>query len=558
MAGFGAGAISQLVWGDEAMILTSQNASLADAAPVSGEVPAMRAATVVSTGADGVRVDIDGVVTTASRAISCTVEPLAGDEVLVWSMPDACHILAVIRRGKPMQDGQTFPDMAVPDPVPEMAEPASGALIDWLPPGTEGGTLPYQPHFDSQSDGEVATGRPWTRFDVPLTPNSFGSGTYLRMGAYVSGQESPMMPALSFSKSTATTATVEAPTPTSAEDIFTALITGDVDALGNIVTPIGGAEQANAAGADKASTDGTASGDAKQGYLKRGDTFVKNKAGQMELQTISTAATTSTSSGDGFLGKTDSDLNLKVGGGALIDIVKGQTTRVSDGDIVFTAPAGAFGISAKSGVSITAGTAAAPANISLLAYGYVKNEAKGPLSEWFYSTSEKKTYGFAKEWFYGEKYSEFHGTSTSKFYGNEDKTFHGTATSYFLGTQTTTNLAARISMTMAATLTLALGTEFRLNTAIDLKINLAIDMNIIIGIAFKMVLGFDTKVVLGSDLKYVSGLDIKSVGVDGKKFIIEIKQGDVDAYLGNLILRTGATDVGGKTIDLKTGFLFRS
>lgn len=546
------------------MSATTQNAVRGDAARTPGAAPAMRGATVASAGAGGIFVEIDGVRAAASRAVSCAVEPERGDEVLVWFTPDGCHILAVIRRGEPNApqrgDARAAEPAAAPEfaPIVEASKPSSETPADWAASAAGGGALPYQPHFDSQSDGEAAAGRPWTRFDVPLTPNAFGSGTYFRMGAYVSGQESAMMPALSFSKSTVTTADTTAPTPTSAEDVFKAMVTGDVNALGNIVTPISAAEQANAAGADKASTDGTASGDAKQGYLKRGDTFVKNKAGQMELQTISTAAATSTSSGDGFLGKTDSDLNLKVNGGALIDIVKGQTTRVSNGDIVFTAPAGAFGVSAKSGVSITAGTAAAPANISLLAYGYVKQEAKGPLSEWLYSTSEKKTYGFAKEWFYGEKYSEFHGTSTSKFYGNEDKTFLGTATSYFMGAQVTTNLAARISMTMAATLTLALGTEFRLNAAIDLKINLSIDMNIIIGIAFKMVLGFDTKVVLGSDLKYVSGLDIKSVGVDGKKFIIEIKQGDVDAYLGNLILRTGSTDVGGKTIDLKTGFLFRS
>lgn len=538
------------------MSLMSQNAARSEVTLWSGAAPAMRAATVMSAGEDGMRVAIDGRQVRASCAVSCPAEPFAGDEVLVWAGEDACHILAILRRAGPADDGQTRPSETGPEggaPEPAFAGPFTG-----LPSVMAGGNLPYQPHFDSQSDGEAAAGRPWTRFDVPLTPNAFGSGTYLRMGAYVSGQESPMMPALSYSKSTVTTADLTAPTPTSTEDIFKAIVTGDVAALSNIVTPIGAAEQANAADASKASTDGTSGGDAKQGYLKRGDTFVKNKAGQMELQTISTTATTTTSSGDGFLGKTDSDLNLKIGGAALIDIVKGQTTRVSDGDILFAAPAGAVGISAKSGVSITAGTAAAPANISLLAYGYVKNEAKGPLSEWFYSTSEKKTYGFAKEWFYGEKFSEFHGTSTSLFYGDEDKTFHGTAKSYFMGAQFTTNLAARISMTMAATLTLALGTEFRLNAAIDLKINLAIDMNIIIGTAIKVVVGFDIKLVAGSDFKVVSGMDIKNVGVDCKVVGLEVKAANIKSYLANTLLRTGAFDIDGKTVKTQAGFLFRS
>ncbi len=538
------------------MSLMSQNAARSEVAPWSGTAPAMRAATVMSAGEDGIRVAIDGRQVGASCAVSCPADPFAGDEVLVWAAEDACHILAILRRAGPADDGQTRPCEADTDegaPEPAFAGPFTG-----LPPVMADGTLPYQPHFDSQSDGEAAAGRPWTRFDVPLTPNAFGSGTYLRMGAYVSGQESPMMPALSYSKSTVTTADLTAPTPTSTLDILSNIFSGNSAALGRIVTNVGAAEQANAADASKASTDGTASGDAKQGYLKRGDTFVKNKAGQMELKTISTTATTATSSGDGFLGKTDSDLNLKIGGAALIDIVKGQTTRVSDGDILFAAPAGAVGISAKSGVSITAGTAAAPANISLLAYGYVKNEAKGPLSEWFYSTSEKKTYGFAKEWFYGEKYSEFHGTSTSKFYGNEDKTFHGTATSYFLGAQFTTNLAARINMTMAATLTLALGTEFRLNAAIDLKINLSIDMNIILGLAIKVVVGSDMKAVIGTDMKLVTGLDMKKVGVALSWFTLDLKNKDASLYWGAVGLKKETVTINKEDVKVSAGVLFKA
>lgn len=395
------------------------------------------------------------------------------------------------------------------------------------------------------------TNPPFARIDVPISPNAFGTGTYLRLGAYVEGEESALMPALSFSKSTATNTTATAPSPTT--DILGALLSGDP-----IETPIDVAEEVNAASASSASTDGTASGDAKQGYLKRGDTFVKNKAGQMELMTISTKAKTSTSSGNGFLAKTDSDLNLNVGGGALIKIGKGQTTHVVDGDINFNAPAGIFAVSALSGVSITAGTADAPANLSLLAYGYVKQEAKGPVSEWLYSTSEKKTYGYAKDWFYGEKYSEFHGTSVSKFYGDEEKTFFGASTSYFMGAQITTNLAARINMTMAATLTLALGTEFRLNAAVDLKINLAVDLNIIIGFGVKMVTPIDTKLVLGMDYKYVSGMDLKNVGIDAKWVITELKNKEITAYRSAVKANCDSLSVGSKHINIETGMYLRS
>jgi hypothetical protein len=483
----------------------------------SGVMPALRPATVVASTGDQLvlRTETGGEVP-ACVALSCPLAPRVGDQILAWAGGEEWHILAVLGR-------ETQP-----------AQPAGPDAIDG-----EAKPLPLAPHYEDASvtEGEAAAGRPYTRIDVPLKPDEFGSGTYLRLGAYVEGEEGTMMPELSLSKSTVETATKTEPTP---DLSFTALLSGK----NPYVTM---AETANSA---KESDATNADGTLKQGYLKRGDKFVKNKAGQMELLTISTKAATTTSSGDGFLGKTDSDVNLSVGGGMLVDIVKGQTTNVSDGDIKFTAPAGVFAVNALSGVSITAGTPDAPANISLLAYGYVKNEAKGPLSEWLYSTSEKKTYGTAKEWFYGEKYTEFHGY--------EEKKFYGTSISYFLGDQVTTNLAARISMTLAATLTLALGTEFRLNAAIDLKINLAIDMNIIIGVAFKGVIGLDTKAVLGSDFKFVNGLDFKWVGVDGKKFGLELKNADMNAYLKAVVLGKSTVEIGGKDIDVKTGLLLRS
>lgn len=488
--------------------------------PTSGLMPALRPATVIARAGDRLLLRSEAGEVAACIALSCPLAPQVGDQVLAWAGGEEWHILAVL--GREAQSAEQV--------EPEAMDSAIGG---------EAKPLPLVPHYEDASvtEGEAAAGRPYTRIDVPLKPDEFGSGTYLRLGAYVEGEEGSMMPDLALSKSTASNTTKTEPSP---DLSLAALLSGK----NPFVTM---AETANAA---KASDATNADGSVKQGYLKRGDKFVKNKAGQMELLTISTKAKTTTSSGDGFLGKTDSDVNLSVGGGMLVDIVKGQTTNVSDGDIKFTAPAGVFAVNALSGVSITAGTPDAPANISLLAYGYVKNEAKGPLSEWLYSTSEKKTYGTAKEWFYGEKYTEFHGY--------EEKKFFGVSTSYFLGDQISTNLAARINMTLAATLTLALGTEFRLNAAIDLKINLAIDMNIIIGIAFKGVIGFDTKAVLGSDFKYVNGLDFKWVGIDGKKFGLEVKNADMSAYLKAVRLGKSTVEIGGKDIDVKTGFLFRS
>lgn len=493
----------------------------------SGAPAALRAATVVALAGDRLVLSCEGGRAAARLAPSCSLSPCVGDEVLAWTGGEDWHVLAVLGR-------------AAPEPVAAIAQP-EGEAGDMR----EAAELPLVPHHDhhddeeSISEGETQDNRPYTRIDVPLKPDDFGSGTYLRLGAYVEGEEGGLMPALEFSKSTASNTTKTAPTPDlSLEAIL----------KGTAVTYTDVAETANAASQSSATN---ADGSLKQGYLKTSDgKFVKNKAGQMELTTIDIKADTSTSSGDGFLGKTDADVNLKVGGGMLVEVVKGQTTHVSDGDIKFSAPAGIFAVNALSGVSVTAGTASDPANISLLAYGYVKNEAKGPLSEWNYSTSEKKTYGTAKEWFYGEKYTEFHG--------KEEKYFYGTSTSYFLGDQINTNLAARINMTLAATLTLALGVELALNVALNLKINLAIDVAITIGIANKTVIGTDTKIVVGSDFKYVTGMDFKWVGADGKVAVTEVESKNVTAYFKGVLLGTGSIENKNKTIELSTGMFFKS
>lgn len=495
----------------------------------SGAPAALRAATVVALAGDRLVLSCEGGRAAARLAPSCSLSPSVGDEVLAWTGGEDWHVLAVLGRAAPASEPMLAAAQAE-DEASEMREAME---------------LPLVPHHDRDEDdsiteGEAQDNRPYTRIDVPLKPDDFGSGTYLRLGAYVEGEEGGLMPALEFSKSTASNTTKTAPTPDlSLEAIL----------KGTAVTYTDVAETANEASQSSATNP---DGSLKQGYLKTGDgKFVKNKAGQMELTTIDIKAKTSTSSGDGFLGKTDADVNLKVGGGMLVEIVKGQTTHVSDGDIKFSAPAGIFAVNALSGVSVTAGTASDPANISLLAYGYVKNEAKGPLSEWNYSTSEKKTYGSAKEWFYGEKYTEFHG--------KEEKYFFGTSTSYFLGDQINTNLAARINMTLAATLTLALGVELALNVALNLKINLAIDLAVIIGIANKTVIGTDTKIVVGSDFKYVTGMDFKWVTIDGKAFDLELKHAQLKSYLGNVLLRTGEYEVDAKTVgELKSGFFFKT
>lgn len=56
-------------------------------------------------------VDVDGIDLVFARAVSCLIEPIAGDEVLVFAAPDACHVLAVLTR-----QGLGDATLSLPDP----------------------------------------------------------------------------------------------------------------------------------------------------------------------------------------------------------------------------------------------------------------------------------------------------------------------------------------------------------------------------------------------------------------------------------------------------------
>lgn len=48
----------------------------------------------------------------ALRAVSCLIEPILGDEVLVFAQPDTCHVLAVLTRGDLGDATLSLPDPA--------------------------------------------------------------------------------------------------------------------------------------------------------------------------------------------------------------------------------------------------------------------------------------------------------------------------------------------------------------------------------------------------------------------------------------------------------------
>ncbi len=289
----------------------------------------------------------------------------------------------------------------------------------------------------------------------------------------------------------------------------------------------------------------TSSGDTnylKPGYVDNGEGKIsKNKSSQIELNTISLVEEYNVApDGPGILAITNKDFQLRVDGGAVVQIGKGHHLKVLEGDYQVAVDQGALFLGASSGVDIRGGSASKPANIALTAYGYIKQEAKGPVSEWSYSTKESRTYGYSKDWFYGEKYSEFHGKEDKIFYGSSTDTTFGSKTSTFLGAKNSVtlgndfsfNLALKTDIFIGGKITLEVGGFLKATLAAAASIQLAAEAKMVMGAYFTYTMGTNTTVVTGIktesihglSVKNVSGIDFKNVtGIDSKKVDIAIE-----------------------------------
>jgi type VI secretion system secreted protein VgrG len=275
----------------------------------------------------------------------------------------------------------------------------------------------------------------------------------------------------------------------------------------------------------------------RRGFRVEGGQIVASKVGQRELLSISARMTEDsgyTPTTGGILLKTDKHLDVKVVGGTTALFGRGVTQQISTGDLKVTVPAGLVSINAANGIMLEAGTAAKPANINFLAYGYVKQEAKGPVSDYFYSTQERKVYGYSKEWFYGEKYSEFHGFEEKKFYGSSKSRTEGTTESYFVGSKTSTTFSSDTAFKMGVETKTNISQIFQLKIANEYSLNASAKAEFLIGAVFvlgasvklEILLGAEMKITLWTfkivsiDFKYVSGLDSKvsNVVVEHKSF----------------------------------------
>ena len=280
----------------------------------------------------------------------------------------------------------------------------------------------------------------------------------------------------------------------------------------------------------------------------------KGKTSQTEAVVTNTPSAPISSSGKGILAYTNGDLQANVVGATLMKFGAGHVTEVTTADAKYTVPAGLYAISAENGVSIKAGEGGTPANLSLFASYYIKQEALGPLSEITYGNSEKRTIGNAMEFFLGTKFT------------------------CLIGAEITLKFSLVISMWMGIAINIKILFEFTLNAAASITIKFLMEnkltignkLEIIVGSDFKQVTGTSTKIVVGpdqkmalsdvkflatTDTKFVPGTDFKIVGNNYTLCGVDVKVTAADIDKGNLTIQQKALMAHSESITAKVGSL---
>jgi hypothetical protein len=342
------------------------------------------------------------------------------------------------------------------------------------------------------------------RFAVPTSPvASMNSGTYFRLGGYNATEESSLiLPAITYSKSIVSSA---ASTPPELSQ------TG-AEVYNNPDYGLSATDPSKVTNYDR--TDGRSAGNLTEDRNDGSSTgLVRNRTANFEQLVISTTKTAETRQTHGILAKTNGDMVANVGAGGIFRFGKGVVVASADGDIELKAPEGVVSVATKSGISMTAGSAGAPANISMTAFGYVKQTAYGPLSDVRFATSSIKTYGWSKEWFYGERFFEIHGTSTSNLYGVDQRAN--------FAEQRYVTFAARIHFSLSTSLDVITGLFTQITVALRLELGLAGSIRFTKGFEFKFVTWFDIKLV---------GIDLKIVDLDSKLYKTKVEGGSLTDF----------------------------
>ncbi|WP_035687633.1 hypothetical protein [Bradyrhizobium sp. Cp5.3] len=213
------------------------------------------------------------------------------------------------------------------------------------------------------------------------------------------------------------------------------------------------------------------------------------------------------SDNDGILAFTNKDLEANLEGAARLKIGSGQITEITNGNSLHTVSEGAYEISAKNGVTISAGADGTPADIVLTASNRVKLINNGHKLESTAGNSEKETMGDTKELFQGTRFTCMRGASTTLTMAKNVCMFFGEAFTFKISRECSVNLSDMNSMTIGRKLDIVEGH--------DIKQVIGTSTKCVFGPDFKSA-DSDTKILRTSDFKLAPVEDFKSVGRDIK------------------------------------------
>lgn len=309
-------------------------------------------------------------------------------------------------------------------------------------------------------------GRPFLRLLQPEQPNApFKDSSYFRLGSYVAynSEETPLVTHL------ATTRSKVSGTPAMQEQ--------------------SAADGVNLMGPDYSASFGAPS------------------SGALSLEAIPSAPIAS--SNDGVLLYTDHDLNETVGGAVLQKYGQGHVTQVTDCDSAYSVLNGKHDLFAQSGITLHAGTKAAPSNIHIVAEGHMTQVAFGDLKE--------KVSGNTHKVFVGAKSEEFLGLKSTLMVGAESVVKLSASHTIIVGLDQYIRLGGRLTLTISSDRNYTIGRQENTINGTKKDTIIGIEHKLNFGNTFKTVTGLDQKNGV-NDRKFLSDSDFKVVGQTDLKF----------------------------------------
>ncbi|MGC5779938.1 hypothetical protein [Methylobacterium sp. NFXW15] len=309
-------------------------------------------------------------------------------------------------------------------------------------------------------------GRPFLRLLQPEQPNApFKDSSYFRLGSYVAynSEETPLVTHL------ATTRSKVSGTPAMQEE-------SAADGVGLM-------------GPDYSASFGAPS------------------SGALSLEAIPSAPIAS--SNDGVLLYTDHDLNETVGGAVLQKYGQGHVTQVTDCDSAYSVLNGKHDLFAQSGITLHAGTKAAPSNIHIVAEGHMTQVAFGDLKE--------KVSGNTHKVFVGAKSEEFLGLKSTLMVGAESVVKLSASHTIIVGLDQYIRLGGRLTLTISSDRNYTIGRQENTINGTKKDTIIGIEHKFNFGNTFKTVTGLDQKNGV-NDRKFLSDSDFKVVGQTDLKF----------------------------------------